>query len=286
MMTNCFLLSCLAASFATVSGFSFAFPKLNPANPCLSDYSAAQTDTLLNVRLDIGADDSSHLLMDGLVVELKDTKPAKGHPLLPGANGPSPGVSSGARALKVLDDAHFIGMDGMKSVVLTDGCWEMVWREGAPAGTIVCGFNVPEDVQRNGAKLPQDHFYMSFPVWSQDGLAKMQTRKAKAEADMQQYLSDQNDEIAKMEKSSNVLAKALHYRNAIAAVEKISNSGINTYFKMVPVNDDVQPIDGGLLLCTSGTLWTKKKSFFGKEHTLLGVATVHQDKPARSSLSP
>jgi len=115
---------------ASIDAFSFTMPKLNPANPALQDMSQAQDGILINIRLDVGQKEDSHLLIDGLVVELHDdaidTKKAKNSVPLPGSSGPNPNLSSGAKSLQILDAARFIGHDGINHVDMQDGCWEMV----------------------------------------------------------------------------------------------------------------------------------------------------------------
>jgi hypothetical protein len=263
---------------ASIDAFSFTLPKLNPVNPALQDMSQAQDGILINIRLDVGQKEDSHLLIDGLAVELHDdaidTKKAKNSVPLPGSSGPNPHLSSGAKTLQVLDAARFIGLNGINHVDLQNGCWEMVWREGAPAGVIVCGFNLAEDVQRGDASLPKGRIYLSLPVWTRDGLTEKQTLKAEKIAEAEQHKIDQADDIAKMQATTNPLMKALHYRNALAASEKIMMSGVKGLVESVPENEDVMPIGDGLVMCTKGTVWTKGGSFLREEHVLLGVANA------------
>jgi len=115
---------------ASIDAFSFTIPKLNPANPALQDLSQTVDGILVNIRLDVGQCEDSHMLINGLVVELHDdaidAKKAKSSVPLPGSSGPNPHLSSGAKSLQVLDAAHFIGHDGINHVDMQDGCWEMV----------------------------------------------------------------------------------------------------------------------------------------------------------------
>lgn len=263
---------------ASIDAFSFTIPKLNPANPALQDMSQGQDGILVNIRLDVGQKEDSHLLINGLVVELHDdnidAKKAKSSVPLPGSSGPNPHLSSGAKSLQVLDAAHFIGHDGINHVDMQDGCWEMVWREGAPAGVIVCGFHLAQDVQRGDASLPKGRIYLSLPVWTRDGLTDKQVYKAEKIAEAEQHKIDQADDIAKMQATANPLMKALHYRNALAASEKIMMSGVKGLVQSVPDNEDVMPIGDDLVMCTKGTVWTKNGNFLGEEHVLLGVANA------------
>ena len=120
----------LAATSTSIDAFSFTIPKLNPANPALQDLSQAQDGILVNLRLDVGQKEDSHLLIDGLTVELHgdaiDKKGTKNSVPLPGSSGPNPHLSSGANSLHILDTARFIGHDGTNHVELRDACWEMV----------------------------------------------------------------------------------------------------------------------------------------------------------------
>lgn len=268
------ILTTFLLSSSVVDAFSFTIPQLNPANPAVKELSKAQDSVLLNIRLDVGEKEDSHLLLDGLVIELQKDAAPKGHVSLPGSSGPNPHLSGGASSLKILDDARFIGTSGVKTVDLQDGCWELVWREDAPAGTVVCGFDLSDDVTRGDAVLPKGRIYVSLPVWNRAGLTKQQTYKAKKLKEAEQHKIDQDDEIAKMQETSNPLMKALHYRNAVAATEKLSMSGVNTFLTSIPSDDEVMPINNDLLLCTKGTVWTKTGSFLGKEHLLLGVANA------------
>ena len=127
------LILVLAAAQSTLTAaFSFTIPKLNPANPALQELSQAQDGILVNLRLDVGQKEDSHLLVDGLVVKLSDEtidKKDKNSVPLPGSSGPNPHLSSGAKSLRVLDAARFIGHGGTNHIDLQDGCWEMVSQQ-------------------------------------------------------------------------------------------------------------------------------------------------------------
>lgn len=156
------------------------------------------------------------------------------------------------------------------SCILSSLNSRQVWREGAPAGVIVCGFHLAEDVQRGDASLPKGRIYLSLPVWTRDGLTDKQVYKAEKIAEAEQHKIDQDGDIAKMQATTNPLMKALHYRNALAASEKIMMSGVKGLVQSVPDNEDVMPIGGDLVMCTKGTVWTKNGNFLGEEHVLLG----------------
>mmetsp|Transcript_25637 Transcript_25637/g.39413 ORF Transcript_25637/g.39413 Transcript_25637/m.39413 type:complete len:299 (-) Transcript_25637:371-1267(-) len=272
-------------SVGVVDGFIFQAFKPNLELPKFAQ--EIQTVKILNIHLDVGKEDdhhaSPHMNINGLIIELHEnavTHP-QDHPKMPGANGPHPKLSSGVKSLSVVQDAFYIDMAGTKQVKFNNGCWEMIWRENAPAGSIICGFDVPQEVQRNAASalLPKGRLYISFPVWTRQALTESQKKKEDVHAKVQQYMQDRDDEFAKMQETSNPLMKALHYRNAAEAVEKYQLTGWSSY-KSIPSNADVISIGGeggDLVITKQGTIWTKGGATFlnsDGNHVLLGTAIV------------
>ena len=79
-----------------------------------------------------------------------------------------------------------------------------------------------------------------------------------------------------MKETTNPLMKALHFRNAAAANEKLSLTK-NDRYKLVPMTgEDTIEVGDGLLLCNKGTVWKKGgQAFLGTtEHVLLGCAVI------------
>ncbi|KAL7551188.1 hypothetical protein ACHAWF_014384 [Thalassiosira exigua] len=191
---------------------------------------------------------------------------------LPGANGPNPQLSSGAKALELLKEGKFIGHDGMRLVGMENGAWEMIWRRNANAGALVCGFDVPEEVKRNEAVIPKGKLYATFPIWTDESLRTLRERKALAEEKALEATDRLKDAARKFEEERNPLMKALHFREACKAHEDIDYSGHRSYSKM-PLDRDMIDLEGGLHLCSLGTVWTKKGGFMGNQF-LLGSATI------------
>jgi hypothetical protein len=266
------LASVLALLIVPSEGFGFfnAVP-----NPVLKKFAQTQTGTLLGIGLDVGKNENSRMNINGLVIELHPDGIVKGskHPALPGANGPDPKSSTGAKNLSIRQEPYYINTGGMQQVHLKDGCWELAWKEGAPAGSLVCGFHHPEEAKRNDASLPKGRIYMAFPVWTKETLAEAQERKRDTEGRARQHIQDKEDELAKMQSTSNPLMKAGHYRNAAAAMEKYWICGVDAV-KMIPLDKDVIALQDNLMLNTKGSVWTKHEDFFGGKHALLGKATV------------
>lgn len=258
--------------------FSFSFPTTTSKafNPALKEIADNQNKLQLNLRLEVGREKEHRLLIDGLAIELAADKAPEGAVPLPGSSGPSAHLSSGASTLKIVDKASYIDMTGLKTLDLSDGNWEMVWRDDSAAGAFVFGFNLPDDVHRNAAIVPKGRLYMSLPVWSSDELTKKQKFKAKAEEKAIQHRADQAKQIEHYKSTNNPLMKALHFRNALMAVDKISRAGLatNGYLHQIPSPEDVLAINGDLKLCRTGTVWTKEEKWGGAEHILLGVVSL------------
>jgi hypothetical protein len=140
-------------------------------------------------------------------------------------------------------------------------------------GSIICGFNVPMGAKRNGANLPAGCLYLTFPIWEQEGLAIRQAEKYEAETKAKEFAHERDEEFRKYATETNLFKKVLHYRNAVAAVEKIDFTGVN-FLSRVPNSDEVIPIGNGLLLETKGSVWTKGAGWLGGKHALLGDAKL------------
>jgi hypothetical protein len=143
------------------STHAFIFDGFAPY-PQLKEMADAQTELKFKLKFDIydrKAKTSPHLLLDGLELGLHSQTAAKGACVgLPGAEGPHPQTSSGARVLTVDQRPYFIGMNGKEHVAVERGGWEIVWKKNAVAGALVCGFDIPNEVRRRSSRLPQTSY--------------------------------------------------------------------------------------------------------------------------------
>jgi hypothetical protein len=246
----------------------------------------SQTTTApLNIKLDVGIDQGARMNISGMLLELSsqlavnqndndttDKNKNPGHPKMPGADGPQPQLSTGVRILNVIQFGSFVSMKGQQQVQTLNGCWEMVWRQNALAGSLICGFQVPEDYTRNDASLPKGNIYLSFPIWNKAGLAEAQAIKESTLLRAKQLLTEKDQQLEKMSATPNPLMKALHFRNAAAAMERYEMQDLKR-IEIVPSNDEVIPLhDDDLLLTTKGLVFSKEGSFHQGRHVLLGTA--------------
>jgi hypothetical protein len=266
----------LAAILPVITtGLAFNVFNTFQPNPELPTLANAQNGGKFSIKMDIGQKEQTHLFLDGMNVELLQEKAEPSQKVgLPGANGPHPKTSSGGLSVKTIKNPFFVDMYGTQEVRFEKGCWEMVWKKDHYCGSLILGFDVPFGAKRNGAQLPQGPLYLSFPVWTPDGLAQKQAERFDAEKRAKEYLKERDEEMMKMQKESNVFKKALHYRNAAAAVERYDFTGVRYWSNQVPVSDEVIPIANGLLMNTKGNIWNKDKSFLGGKHLLLGSAVL------------
>lgn len=274
----------VAAIVTHCNGF-LNLPFVNQANPSLTQYAEAQENALLKIRLDIGQVETTQkgspvitgnrIGIDGIVVELHGNQNANYiHPKLPGADGPNPQLSTGAKALELIKQGKFVDLTGTKYVSFEHGAWEFIWRRNAKAGAFICAFDVPEEVKRNDASIPKGRVYVTFPVWTEESLQELRERKVKAEEKAVEAMDRLRDETRMMGETSNPLMKAMHFRNACKAHEDIDYSGYRSYNAM-PLQRDMVNMKTGLFLCSLGTVWTKTDKLFGSsEQVLLGSAFV------------
>ena len=68
----------------------------------------------------------------------------------------------------------------------------------------------------------------------------------------------------------------IHQGHRPPAHEGIEYSGYNSY-KHMPAKGDLIHLEGGLCLCGTGTMWTKKEGWFG-DLVLFGTASASEGK--------
>jgi len=251
-------------------------------NPNLSKFAEAHSGILLNIGLDIPKDMKSKLMtqsrlcIQDLTLELQADQIVTEHVLLPGSNGPVPTSSTGPLSIKTHSNGKFVSMQGTQYVNFAKGCWEMIWLKNKPAGSIVCGFELTQEASRNGAVLPPGNVYINFPIFTRETLKIFKAKKEKYGIELRKWTDLQAGELEKLEMTENLLKKAMHFRNACAANEKVSTMRRANLYDNVPISDEsILCVGDDLLLCKVGTVWTKALEDRGtKKHTKVGSASV------------
>jgi len=83
----------------------------------------------------------------------------------------------------------------------------MVWRKGAKAGALICGFDVPGEIVRNLASIPRGRLYFTFPVWTSESLQDLRERKEEAEEMAVEAMDRLTEHTKQMEETNNLLMK-------------------------------------------------------------------------------
>jgi hypothetical protein len=260
------------------AGFIFPSQKRKPG---LKELVEAQQDVRVNINLDIGGkDDTTRLAVSGMVFDLTKNTADYEHVAMPGTNGPHPQLSSGIRGLNLIKEGQFVSLKGTQLVKTLKGCWELIWKKDAPAGAVLCGFDIPEEYTRNDATLPKGRIYMSFPVWTQDTLNFAQKKKEGILKRAEECLQEKQACLDKYKTEKNPFQAALHYRNAYAAAEKYYMQPLKSVM-LVPEMSEVIEIQDDLFLMTKGLVWSK--ALPRGPQVLLGTATL---SPGTATFSP
>jgi hypothetical protein len=257
------------------------------APPEIGQY-ASQIDTVVNARLNVGIASDPLFVIDHLQFQLCNELPLlsnKHRVPLPGADGPRPNLSSGPHRVDVTNNGSFINMDGLQSVQLKHGVWELIWRNDSPSGLIICGFQLDQDARRNDVTIEKGFLYLTFPVWSTKEFKELQKKKQKIGLKYKEFEMERNLQLEKLKETPNLLKKAMHFRQAAKAVKDMDNTGFHLMVYL-PSEDEVLDIGGndnggdgdeGLLkMVKTGMLWSKTGSFRSNDgkQKLIGTASL------------
>lgn len=235
------------------------FTQTMPRKPLVEKISKEQVGTTLDIRLDVvnKEDDASRMSINGFLLKLTDQPSSKAdRPTMPGADGPNSRLSGGVRSLEILREGQFIDMTGLKKAHVKNGCWELLWKSG-PTGSLICGFEAPEEIRRNSASLPAGEFFVSFPLFSPEALADLQVRKADVERMAAQFKKEKQEHFVKSQEANNPLMKLWHYREAAAAMERHQLLGIKR-FEYVPNSNEVVKLGDSVCMSQRGMIWTRQ----------------------------
>lgn len=259
-------------------GFLVSKPDLY-ASPIIPDFiSKVNEGILLNIGFDIPRNikdkTSPRLYIKGLSIMLKNMQAKANHSHLPQKTVGAPITRTGPLNVETQADGHFVSMNGTQNVEFEHGCWEMLWQVGKPAGSIICSFDLAKDVSRNDAVLQAGNVYMTFPVFSREGLSDLRARKANYETEIKKHTDLQAEELKKTSETKNLLMKAVHFRRAVAANEKVSLMRTNFYDKIPTVDDEMISFGDDLVLYKKGTVWSKASGGKAAKEIQVGQASV------------
>jgi len=264
---------------------NFNFGRLPPTTkeirPDLYDLIDQQENTKLNIQLHVGDEETGFLSVNDMIVEINCNQAADDHISLPGSDGLYHSeCASGHRRMDVLSKGQFINMNGSQYIDCNAGCcWEMCWVRNRPAGNIVLGFHLPKTYSRNKAILPKGDMWISFPVWTQDGLIYGQMEKKRVLNEIELNEIKRDEELDKFDMTNNPIMKAIHLNSAYSFDAKCDEM-LNDYsLDTIPDSDQFSKLQENTLLSKNGLIWNKD----GNDDVLLGRATITTTTSSSSS---
>lgn len=264
---GCFLL-------ATADAFLFNDQSML-RHPDLSDVMEKQQAKELTINIEVQSqDDKAGFAIRDFHVEMNPSLAEYDRVDLPGHDGPYPSLSSKARCLMLRKGGEFVTIEGTKSVAADKCCWELIWKKDAFASSLLLGMEILEKHQRSegSAILPKGKIYVNFLAWTKESLDRARKAQADAVEKAKECLERRDAEMAKMRETQNPFLKALHYRNAFAAVESYTKKNVDHYEQLVPKEGETFELQDGIFLSTKGYLWTKHATRGPNE--LLGKASL------------
>lgn len=224
----------------------------------LNEYVRTVSSKDLHLALDIQKN-GSHLHISGLSLTLHhDQVEASSMDIqMPGIDGPLPQLSSGKFAFQVAQPGTYIDMKGRQSVVFDKSVWELCWSDGAPSGSLLCGFTVSQDYARNEACLSSgQNYFCTFPVFSAEGLASLQADKEYMMKEVNALMKTRQDAIDKMRSTFNPIIKAAEYSKAMDALERLSYYDMER-LQLIPSDKEVVPICDSMMISNTGQVWSR-----------------------------
>ncbi|KAL7571973.1 hypothetical protein ACA910_001633 [Epithemia clementina (nom. ined.)] len=250
-------------------------------HPDLKKFAEAQLGKLMDIRFVIQNkvdDASSKLALQGPWVMFKDTVADKMMKnAMPVAHGPNRHLSSGAKSLDIVKEGFVIDMNGRKTIPFQNGSWEMAWKGGQRHGSIICAFDLPEEVSRNQLSIPACHMFSQFLVWTKDGLLEDQAFRRLMENKIRDFDHDKENARAKFQETKNPFAKAMLVHSMFQAME---NKLYTPTCEHIPLDDsELVELENGLVLSKRGSVWTTARNannfFGGGRPNKLGYATLN-----------
>ena len=219
----------------------------------------AQHEKRVSIGLNIAEPgEPSRLAINGIVFDLMRHAPSSNTDFteMPGRQWPRASFTGGLRMLNIVEDGSFVSMRGKEIVKPLKGCWEIIWREGDPSGSLYCGLEIDQAYKRNDATLPKGMVYISFNTWSSEGLKKAQATKERSTERADMALKHKQEELSKMAETNNILQKGLHYYKALCAVDEYLMEP-NLKMRGVPSDEEVVHFGGDMHVSKIGKVWSQ-----------------------------
>lgn len=171
----------------------------------------------LNYRVAVG-DKETPFQMKNLHVELSAA-----------CKTPQSRRSTGIHDATVLQNPTFINDNGLQTVQLLNGGWQVNWNvRSDPHGFVVCSFVTPQDFQRNeNAKLEKGRFFMYHRCWTTSTLASERERRIQIQQEAAKALGDRDEKIKEItDEQGSVASKVVSYAKAAKSMNDYRASGM------------------------------------------------------------
>ncbi|GFH61810.1 hypothetical protein CTEN210_18286 [Chaetoceros tenuissimus] len=276
-------LSSLVPSLSTDKPTAIAHPKLQ-------EYSKAQSNIILNVDLDIPEciDDRfnpnySRLCIQNFKFQLWNetslvATACNGQYFYTPLSSQSE-CSSDVHQCKILKEGTYSSLQGVQSVSFENASWQMIWNKDNSVGTLVLGFHLFQNVERNDAILPAGNVYLSFSMLHQNSLQEFKKTQEEYTLDLQNYYSYQSKSLEDMQATTNVFRKLLIFKESIEEYNKIMQMK-ETFAREVPTVESIGKVLFGinqdLLLSAQGRVWYRPFDYDaeGESYELVGYAKL------------
>ena len=265
------LFHCISSSHAFMENLNgkthqFVNQKIRPD---LHEVVDQQDNTHLNLQLHVGDEEHGFLSVQDMIVQLggRFNDDEEESVNLPGNEVPHSKYTSGGRRMSVISKGTFVDLKGLQRIDCEKGSWEMCWARGRPAGTMVFAFNLPQTYKRNRAVLPGGNMWLTFPVWTLEGLKHGQMAKREVLNEIEFYNQKWNEELDKYEMTRNPILRAIYEHNAhkyATRCDELYDYSLDT----IPDDDQCSKLQEDLLLSKKGLIWRKD----GNNDILLGHA--------------
>jgi len=150
----------------------------------------------------------------------------------------------------------------------------MIWPEERPSGSLVIGFELPQDYRRNenGAIFPAGNIFLRFPVWSKDSIEDGKAEYERILSERQKIVVEQEQALHVFKNTRNPIEKIMSLRSAIIADEKLEDfppEGATSNLA------NVMKLHDGVYMEKTGNIHLQQGDFDGSTvHKILGRADV------------
>lgn len=224
----------LVSTSSLVNSFNLSFldsisssPHTFHIRPGLDELAEKQKYVQLQLNLDIGMNDENTFTIRDMVLELQKSLPRgkEEEAMLPGANGWCKSISSQRRSMELIKSGNFINMKGQQNINMFRPSWELIWPEETPSGSLVMGFELPEDYSRNehSTTFTSGNICIRFQVWSKSTLAYGQAERHRLVSEHDRLCREKEESLDLFNECQifNPIQKVLHLRHAVIADDEL-----------------------------------------------------------------